>query len=157
MTGIYFDTVTNDWAISLEVAGGVVGYAATASAAATRLDAEIERHARYHATQAQSLAAMLPSQSAQIAQAVAADIVAAPVAVGSAQSVASSRTRCAWHSAIRYFFGQAKGAALDTKDECAMRDALAAFIGRAIGSRSELSAGEWLQCGDAVKYGRLAW
>jgi hypothetical protein len=49
--------------------------------------------------------------------------------------------RCPWHSAIRYFFGCAKGAALDAKDEAAMREALAAFIGRQIGSCSELSAG----------------
>ncbi len=60
MTGIYFDRVTNDWAISVEAAGGVVGYAAMASEAAERLQDEIARYARHHREQAARLGAMLP-------------------------------------------------------------------------------------------------
>ncbi len=99
-------------------------------------------------------AGFVPATPQPPIEAAPAIVPAAPVI---ARHSATAPARCPWHSAIRYFFGQAKGAALDTKDEAAMRGALAVFIGRDITSRSQLSAADWLLAGDAVKFGRLVW
>jgi hypothetical protein len=60
MTGIFYDTVTGEFAVMVEAAGGVVGYAATPADAAALLCEELARWARYHRAQADSLAAMMP-------------------------------------------------------------------------------------------------
>jgi flavin-dependent dehydrogenase len=48
MTGIYYDAATGDWAIEVEAAGGVCGYAPTAEEAAKRLGEELARWGRHH-------------------------------------------------------------------------------------------------------------
>jgi hypothetical protein len=67
------------------------------------------------------------------------------------------QARCPHYKAIRAFFGCARGAMLDTRDEDAMRDALAAFVGPELETRADLSAGEWATTADAVRRGALVW
>lgn len=151
MTGIYFDAVTGDWAIEVEAAGGVVGYAASASEAASMLDEEIARWERFHATQAAHLAAMMPAIAPELATARE---NAAPVAL----PVASvSRPRCPFYRAIRRCFAIARDLGLDTKADEAMRAAFGRYLGRAISSREELDGSDWMLIGDALKARRLAW
>jgi hypothetical protein len=165
MTGIYFDSVTGDWAISVAAAGGVCGYAATAQEATAQLEAELARWERYHRAQADTLAAMQGvQQTAQTAapHAIEAAPAALPVAPVQARQTATEREeptkpRCSWAAAIRFAFGIAKGAGLDTKADAAMRAAIGAMLGRAVPSRSKLTAGEWLAVGDAIRIGELAW
>jgi hypothetical protein len=161
MNGIYFDSVTGDWAISLEVAGGVCGYAATAQEAAQRLSEEVARWERYHRAQADTLAAMQNTQ-----QATAPAIEAAPAALPAAPVIARhsatqreerKRPACPWYRAIRRAYGCAQGAGLDTKADAAMRAAIGAMLGRAVATRSELTAGDWLAVGDGIRRGELAW
>jgi hypothetical protein len=161
MTGIFYDAVTADWAISLEAAGGVCGYAATVQEATAHLEAELSRWERYHRAQADALAAMQNTQQATAAapDALPAALPAAPVL---ARQIATERQeptnpRCSWVAAIRRCFGLAKGAGLDTKADEAMRAAIGAMLGRAVASRSELSASDWLDVGDGIRRGELAW
>jgi hypothetical protein len=149
MNGISFDTVTNDWAISLEAAGGVVGHAPTAEEALQRFHSEMARYVRIGAIEASPLA------SEELVAVSSPRVTNSPRMVTKRQGEAP--LRCAWFSAIRRFYGCAQGAALDTKAEDAMRAALSAFLGRTINTRRELSAGDWLLAGDAVKFGRLVW
>ncbi len=92
--------------------------------------------------------------------------LALPVALPAAPVIASQRptqretagrARCAWYRAIRRAYGCAVGAGLDTKADVAMRAAIGALLGRAVATRSDLTAGEWLSVGDAVKLGALSW
>ncbi len=157
MTGIYFDVTTNDWAIEIEAAGGVVGYAASASDAASMLDAEIARWERFHTTQAASLAAMMPAgvEAPAIApQAATARDNAAPVALPVASE---SRPRCPFYRSIRRAFAIARDLGLDTKADDAMRAAFGRCLGRTIESRDELNGDDWMRLGDAMKARRLAW
>lgn len=86
---------------------------------------------------------------------------AAPVAhlATAAASVAAKPTkeRCPHYGAIRRFFGYARGAKLNTKNEDAIRDALAGFVGRTLETRADLSGIEWSQAAEAVRRGALAW
>ena len=87
---------------------------------------------------------------------------ALPVAVASASQRATeqqetAQPRCLWAAAIRRAFGIAKGAGLDTRADAAMRAAIGAMLGRAVTTRSELTAGDWLAVGDGIRRGELAW
>ncbi len=163
MTGIYFDTVTGEFAVTVEAAGGVVGYAATPADAAALLCEELARWARYHRAQADSLAAMMPVAVPVVAptacENAGAVIVAAPVKTRQTVTQRESvpRVRCAWYRAIRRAYAIARDCGLDTKADAAMRAAFAAYFGRAIESREQLTARDWLAVGDAVKARRLAW
>ena len=161
MTGIFFDRVTGDWAISVEAAGGVCGYAATAQEATAQLEEELSLWERYHRAQADALAAMQGVHLAT-AHAIEAAPAALPVAPVIARHSATEREeptkpRCSWVAAIRRCFGIAKGAGLDTKADEAMRAAIGAMLGRVVASRSELTAHEWLSVGDGIRRGELAW
>jgi hypothetical protein len=145
MTGVYFDVVTGDWAVEVEAAGGVVGYAANASEAAAMLDDEIARWERFHATQAAHLAAMMPACAALV-------VVPANVPQNEAQ-----RARCPFYRSIRRAYAIARDAGLDTKADDAMRLAFGRCLGRAIASRDELNGSDWSLIGDAIKARRLAW
>ncbi len=156
MTGIYFDVVTNDWAIEIEAAGGVIGYATTASEAASMLDDEISRWKRFHSSQAASLAAMMPARMEAPAiapQAATARENAAPVAL----PVASvSRPRCPHYRAVKRAFAIAREKGLDVRDSEAMRAAFGRCLGRTVETRECMNGGEWQAVGDAIKRG-LAW
>jgi hypothetical protein len=158
MTGIYFDSAAGDWAISVEAAGGVCGYAATAQAAAERLSEEVARWERYHRAQADALAAM-QSATAPAIEAAPAALPAAPIITRqiATEREESAKPRCPWAAAIRRAFGIAKGAGLDTRADDAMRAAIGAMLGRAVSSRSHLTAGDWLLVGDGIRRGELAW
>ncbi len=69
----------------------------------------------------------------------------------------ATQPRCLWAAAIRRAFGIAKGAGLDTRADEAMRAAIGALLGRAVATRSELTAGDWLAVGDGIRRGELAW
>ncbi len=159
MTGIFFDTVTGEFAVTVEAAGGVVGYAATPADAAALLCEELARWARYHRAQADSLAAMMPVavplQAATACENAAPVIVAAPVA--NVAQAAIARPRCPFHRCIRRAFAIAKEAGLDTRNDEGFRRAVGDYFGRAIESREQLTARDWLAVGDAVKARRLAW
>ena len=64
---------------------------------------------------------------------------------------------CAWYRSIRRFYAIAGERGLDTKAEERIRGALSALLGRSIGSRSELSGGEWEFAGDALQARALCW
>jgi Tfp pilus assembly protein PilE len=145
MTGIYFDVVTQDWAIEVEAAGGVVGYAANAIEAAAMLQDEVARWERFHATQAASLAAMMPACAALV------------VTPQHAPQTATQRARCPFYRSIRRAYAIARDAGLDTKADEAMRAAFGRCLGRAIASRDELNGGDWALLGDEIKARRLAW
>jgi Tfp pilus assembly protein PilE len=153
MTGIYFDAVTSDWAVELEAAGGVVGYAPNASEAAAMLDDEIARWERFHATQAAHLAAMMPAV-VEAPELATASENAAPAALVVA-SVSSAR--CPFYRSIRRAYAIARDLGLDTKADDAMRAAFGRCLGRTIKSRDELNGGDWMLLGDAMKARRLAW
>lgn len=157
MTGIYFDVVTSDWAIEVEAAGGVIGYATTAGEAASLLNEEIARWERFHATQAAHLAAMMPARieaPAIAPQAATAHETAAPVAL----VVASPKApRCPFYRAIRRAYAIARDLGLDTKADDAMRAAFSRCLGRTIESRDELNGGDWMRLGDELNARRLAW
>ena len=161
MTGIFFDRVTGDWAISVEAAGGVCGYAATVQEATAQLEEELSRWERYHRAQADALAAMQGvQQAAQHAIEVApAALPAAPAQArhSATEREAPAKPRCSWAAAIRFAFGIAKGAGLDTKADDAMRAAVGRYLGLVVASRSELTAGDWLAVGDGIRRGELAW
>ncbi len=87
---------------------------------------------------------------------------ALPVAPVKARQIATEREetaqpRCLWAAAIRRAFGIAKGAGLDTRADAAMRAAIGAMLGRAVATRCELTAGDWLAVGDGIRRGELAW
>jgi hypothetical protein len=87
---------------------------------------------------------------------------ALPVAPVKARQTATeqqetAQPRCLWAAAIRRAFGIAKGAGLDTRADAAMRAAIGAMLGRAVATRSELTAGDWLAVGDGIRRGELAW
>lgn len=156
MTGIYFDVVTNDWAIEIEAAGGVIGYATTAGEAASMLNDEIARFERFHSSQAASLAAMMPAsvEAPAIApQAATAHKNAAPVALPAASE---SRPRCPHYRAIRRAFAIAREKGLDTRADEAMRAAFGRCLGRTVETRECMNGAEWQAVGDAIKRG-LAW
>jgi hypothetical protein len=156
MTGIYFDAVTGDWAIEVEAAGGVVGYAASASEAAAMLNDEVARWERFHSSQAASLAAMMPAhiEAPAIApQAATARDNAAPVAL---PATSESRPRCPHYRAIRRAFAIAREKGLDTRADEAMRAAFGRCLGRTVETRECMNGGEWQAVGDAMKRG-LAW
>jgi hypothetical protein len=154
MTGIYFDAVTNDWAVVLEAAGGVVGYATTAREAASLLNDEVARFERFHSAQAASLAAMMPKVPAFKPEPRTANENAVPVAL----PVASvSRPRCPFYRSVKRAFAIARDLGLDTKADEAMRAAFGRYLGRAISSREELDGSDWMLIGDALKARRLAW
>lgn len=161
MTGIYFDAVTGDWAISVEAAGGVCGYAATAQEAAQRLSEEVARWERYHRAQAVTLAAMQNTQqaTAHAIEAAPAALPAAPVIArhSAAEREESAKPRCCHYKAIRRCFAIARDLGLNTRDDEGMRAAFGRFLGRALGSRDELTGCEWMLLGDAMKMRRLAW
>lgn len=157
MTGICFDTVTNDWAIEIEAAGGVVGYATTASEAASMLQDEVARWERFHSAQAASLAAMMPARME--APAIAPQVATAPVSCApvALPAEAISRPRCSFHKSIRRCFGLAKERGLNTRDDEAMRGAFARYLCCDVPSREVLTALDWNILGDAIKARRLAW
>ena len=64
---------------------------------------------------------------------------------------------CAWYRSIKRFYAIAGERGLDCKAEERMRGALSAWLGRHVGSRSELTAAEWGRVGDACKNGALCW
>lgn len=154
MTGIYFDVVTSDWAIEVEAAGGVVGYAATAGEAASMLNGEIERYERFYAAQAASLAAMMPQVLAFAPESRTANENAAPAALPAASV---SRSRCPFYRAVKRCFAIARDAGLDTKADEAMRAAFGRCLGRSISSREELDGRDWMLIGDCIKARRLTW
>jgi hypothetical protein len=153
MNGIYFDKTAGDWAISVEAAGGVCGYAATAQDAAQRLSEELARWERYHRVQAGALAAMQGAQHA-IEAVLAAPVLARHSATAQQET---AKPRCLWAVAIRRAFGIAKGAGLDTRADEPMRAAVGRYLGRAVATRSALTAGDWLSVGDGIRRGELAW
>ncbi len=59
--------------------------------------------------------------------------------------------------AVQSFFGAAKTAGLDAKNEDRSRGAVSLFVGRRIESRAELANHEWSICADAIRDGRLFW
>ncbi len=70
-----------------------------------------------------------------------------------------ARVRCRHYRAIRRAFAIAIERHLDTSasaDE-EMRAAFSSFLGRRIAHRDELTGGEWLLLGDAIKSRQLAW
>jgi hypothetical protein len=156
MTGVIYDAVTNDWAVVLEAAGGVIGYATTASEAASMLNDEVARFERFHSSQAASLAAMMPAsvEAPAIApQAATAPLSCAPVALPVASE---SRPRCPHYRAIRRAFAIAREKGLDVRADEAMRAAFGRCLGRTVETRECMNGGEWQAVGDAMKRG-LAW
>ncbi len=69
----------------------------------------------------------------------------------------ASAPRCPFYGSIRRCFGFARGAGLDTKNDAAMREACARFLGRDIASRDELRGADWSICADGIRRGVLVW
>ncbi len=132
MTGIYFDSVTGDWAISVEAAGGVCGYAATAQEAAQRLSEEVARWERYHRAQADTLAAMQNTQQATERQ-------------------SEAQPRCRHYTAIKACFAVFIARGLPTDDE-AMRATLGRLLGRDVPTRKALTAADWETAASAARW-----
>lgn len=80
-----------------------------------------------------------------------------PAPVKQSQPRKASAPRCPSYGSIRACFGFARGAGLDTKDDAAMREAFARFLGRDIASRDELNGFDWSSCADGIRRGELAW
>jgi hypothetical protein len=154
MTGIYFDAVTGDWAISVEAAGGVCGYAATAIEAAQQLSEEVTRWERYHRAQADRLVIMQRTIEAAPATVPATPVIALQKAV---ERESSTRAPCPWYRSIRRFYAIAQERHLDTRNDAAIRAAIGRFWSIDLVSRQQLSAGQWQAAGDAVKLGALSW
>lgn len=70
---------------------------------------------------------------------------------------ATQRARCPHFKAIKRAFAIARDAGLNTRSDDAMRLAFGNCLGRTIERRDELSGGDWMLLGDAMKAGRLAW
>jgi hypothetical protein len=149
-TGVRFDSELGEYEVI--VCGQIEGHGNTAREAGAKLqDALVWCATVASKTQAPKVAHNAP----QAAQSAARVIVAAPVAQAAQRATERPQVKCAWFRLIRAFYGAAQGRKLDTRDEDAMRDALARFVGRNIESRAELKAGEWNA--DAVRRGQLAW
>jgi hypothetical protein len=147
-TGVRFDRELGEF--EAVVCGEVEGWGNTAREASAKLQECIAWRAAV-ASKAQAPVAVESRTT------VAA--VAVPVRVASAPRIATERAqvKCAWFRLIRAFYGAAQGRNLDTKNDEAIRAALARFVGRNIESRAELRAGEWNAAADAVRRGALAW
>ena len=139
MTGIIvYDAITEDFAILIDRPDGELceGYAATAEEAARRLEESLTRWRRHDEEYAQQVAfAEQKEQKEQL----------------------RPPEKCPWHRAIRRFFAISIERGLDPKDDFGIRAALSCFWGRTIETRSELSASDWWEAGDAVKKKQLSW
>ncbi len=74
-----------------------------------------------------------------------------------AASTRAKKVRCAWYRDIRRAFAIAREVGCDTKADEAMRAAFSRFLGRTIESREALDGYDWVEVGDAMKAGLLAW
>lgn len=59
--------------------------------------------------------------------------------------------------AMRAAFKAAQAAGLNTDDACAMRGAIARYLGRVVSSRRDLSAGQWAEVTAGLELGLIAW
>jgi hypothetical protein len=82
---------------------------------------------------------------------------AAPLELAPEPIPAPEKPRCLHYKAIRRAFAIAREAGLDTRADEKMRAAFARVLGRVIESREELSGGDWLLVGNAIKTRHLAW
>ena len=80
-----------------------------------------------------------------------------PAPVKQTQPRKAQAPRCPFYGSIRQCFGFARGAGLDTKNDAAMREAFARFLGRDIASRDELNGFDWSICADGIRRGALVW
>ncbi len=156
-TGVCFDSELQEFEVI--VCGQIEGHGNTAREAAAKLQECIAWRATV-ASKTQAPVAQAAHNAPQAAQSAARVIVAAKCETGAQRATERPQVpqvKCAWFRLIRAFYGAAQGRKLDTRDEDAMRDALARFVGRNIESRAELKAGEWNAAADAVRRGALAW
>lgn len=164
MTGITYDALSNDWAITVDTASGEQheGWAATAGEAAARLEEAVAKWARHEALHNWQVARALEIEATQAAQHTAqntqkATPVALPAPSESPAQKPAGGMRCAHYKSIRRAFAIAREAGLDTKADEAMRAAFSHFLGRAVETREALSGGDWMLVGNAIKARRLAW
>jgi len=90
-------------------------------------------------------------------RAVQAEAAQVPAPVKQSQPRKAQAPRCPFYGSIRQCFGFARGAGLDTKNDQAMREAFARFLGRDIASRDELRGFDWSICADGIRRGVLVW
>lgn len=139
---IVYDAVCEDFWIYVN--GHAEGFAATeseAQAKAAEIVARFERHQIEHALQVQA------------ALDVHCPDFYAPVML----EVVPVKVRCPFYREIRRFFAIARDNGLNTKNDDAIRDALAKALNRNIQSRDELNGADWSFAGDMVKMGVLTW
>ncbi len=82
-------------------------------------------------------------------------VEAAPVAV--AQPVEVQAVRACRVREMRQAFKAAQALGLNTGDACAMRGAIARYLGRVVSSRRDLSGGQWAEVTAGLELGLIAW
>lgn len=83
----------------------------------------------------------------------------APVAVEAkpVQPVVRDAAHVCRVKAMRAAFKAAQSMGLDTSDACAMRGAIARYLGRVVSSRRDLSGGQWCEVVAGLEMGLVSW
>ena len=90
-------------------------------------------------------------------QAVAHVVRVLCAALEAERETAAPEARCPWHRAIRRFYAIAQEKGLNPRADAAMREAIGCYWSIDVASRAQLTAGQWLAAGDAVRLGALVW
>ncbi len=152
-TGVRFDSELGEYEVI--VCGEVEGHGNTAREAAAKLQECILWRATVASKTQPRKSVYQRDNAPQAAQSAARVIVAAKCETGAQRATAAPR--CAWYRLIRAFYGAAQSRKLDTKNDEAIRAALAGFVGRSLSSRADLQPLEWHDAAQAVRLGKLAW
>lgn len=82
-------------------------------------------------------------------------VEAKPVAVVPRVEVQAVRACCVRE--MRQAFKAAQALGLNTGDACAMRGAIARYLGRVVSSRRDLSGGQWAEVTAGLELGLVSW